>query len=38
MKKKKKALHKAPKKISRRSMIKGMAAAAGAVAAAVGFP
>ena len=38
MKKKKKALHKAPKKISRRSMIKGMAAAAGAAAAAVGFP
>lgn len=38
MKKEKKALQQMPKKISRRSMIKGMAAAAGAVAAAVGFP
>ena len=38
MKKEKKALDKAQKKVTRRSMIKGMAAAAGAVAAAVGFP
>ena len=38
MKKENKAFDKAPKKVTRRSMIKGMAAAAGAVAAAVGFP
>lgn len=38
MKKEMKTFSKDPKKVTRRSMIKGMAAAAGAVAAAVGFP
>jgi TRAP-type mannitol/chloroaromatic compound transport system substrate-binding protein len=38
MKKDKKTFDKAPKKVTRRSMIKSMGAAAGAVAAAVGFP
>ena len=38
MKKEKRISNKGSKKISRRSMIKGMAAAVGAAAAAVGFP